>query len=284
VSYTVERTDDNVLSVRHVIRAGWQQAHLGLADVHFDSVYCRRKLLSKLLEQAREKESGIFVIGDWGDVMQVKGDPRARKSELRPEYLVDNYVDAVVDDSIEFLRPYKDNLLMIGEGNHETGVTGHHETNVVGRICKALDIPHFGYAGFIRWMFCWEKEGRRSGMMSLPMWFHHGGSASSDVTKGVMRAQREQGPVPDARIYVGGHMHRSWRVDDERVRLTQSGHTATERTLHICLPTLKDEFDLSGGYHIMKGRWPRVIGGTWLDFWYDRDAQGGVQFDARLAI
>jgi hypothetical protein len=284
MQYEIERTDDNVLSVRHIIHAGWTQEHLGLADIHFDSVHCKRNILTKLLQQAKERDAGIFIIGDLCDVMQVKGDPRSSKNELRPEYLVEDYLDAVVDDAIEYFAPYRHNMIMVSEGNHETGVSGHHETNVIGRICKALDITHLGYAGYVRWMFRYEKDGRKSGMSSIPMWFHHGSSGSGDATKGVMRAQREMGPVPDARIYVGGHIHRSWRVDDMRVRLTPAGKTTTERTLHVCLPTMKDEFNLRGGYHIVKGRWPRVIGGLWFKFWYDRAVPGFVQFDASLAL
>jgi hypothetical protein len=282
--YEIERTDDNVLSVRHIIQSGWSQEHLGLADIHFDSVHCKRNILTKLLNQAKEQEAGIFVIGDLCDVMQVKGDPRSSKNELRPEYLVEDYLDAVVDDAIEYFAPYRHNMIMVSEGNHETSVSGHHETNVIGRICKALDIQHLGYAGYVRFMFRYDKDGRKSGMSSIPMWFHHGSGGGGEVTKGVSRAQREMGPVPDARIYVGGHIHRSWRVDDMRVRLTPAGKTTTERTLHVCLPTMKDEFDLRGGYHVVKGRWPRVVGGYWFKFWQDHLAPGNVQFDANLAL
>jgi hypothetical protein len=198
--------------------------------------------------------------------------------------LVEDYLDAVVDDAIEYFAPYRHNMIMVSEGNHETSVSGHHETNVIGRICKALEIQHLGYAGYVRFMFRYDKDGRKSGMSSIPMWFHHGSGGGGEVTKGVSRAQRELGPVPDARIYVGGHIHRSWRVDDMRVRLTPAGKTTTERTLHVCLPTMKDEFDLRGGYHVVKGRWPRVVGGYWFRFWQDHNAPGNVQFDANLAL
>jgi hypothetical protein len=282
--YEIERTDDNVLSVRHIIHAGWSQDELGISDVHFDSVHCKRDILLKLLRQAQEREAGIFSVGDWGDVMQVKGDPRSSKNELRPEYLCEDYIDAVVDDSIEFLRPFKDNFLMMSEGNHETGALSHHETNIIGRICKALNIPHLGYAGYIRFMFRYEKDGRKSGMSSIPMWFHHGAGGGGEVNKGVARAQRERGPIPDARIYVSGHTHQAWAIPDARVRLTPGGKTTTERTLHVNLPTFKDEFNLRGGYHVVKGRWPRVIGGYWFRFWQDHNAPGNVQFDANLAL
>lgn len=69
-----------------------------------------------------------------------------------------------------------------------------------------------------------------------------------------------------------------------RKLLTQTGKVRTERTLHLCIPTLKDEFNLFGGYHVEKGRWPRVIGGYWLKFWYSPDTDTKVEFDAHLAI
>jgi hypothetical protein len=284
MNFSIERQHPSVLAVRHAISAGWQQEHLLLADVHYDSTHCNRILLKKLLDQAKDKGAGIFICGDWNDAMQGRDDRRASKDDLRGEYKVGHYLDAVVDDSTAFLEPYRDNLLGIGDGNHETSILRHHETNVLGRICHALKVPYMGYAGFVRWMFAYEKDGKRSGMSSLPMWFHHGAGGGGEVTKGTARAQREMGPVPDARIYIGGHIHRSWRIDDARIKLTQAGKVTTERTLHLCIPTLKDEFDLRGGYHVEKGRWPRVIGGYWLRFWHDNMNDARVEFDASLAL
>jgi hypothetical protein len=284
MEYTVKRTDDSVLTIQHAIRAGWEHTDLLLADVHFDSAHCNRKLLKRLLDEAKEKGAGIFICGDWNDVMQGRDDRRSDKDELRKEYKVGHYLDAICDDSVAFLEPYRDNILALGDGNHETSILRHHETNILGRVCHALNVPYMGYAGFLKYMFAYEQNGKKSGMSSIPLWFHHGAGGGGEVTKGAARAQREMGPVPDARIYIGGHIHRSWRIDDRRLKLTQAGKVRTERTLHLCIPTLKDEFNLFGGYHVEKGRWPRVIGGYWLKFWWSGDSDTNVEFDAHLAI
>ena len=102
------------------------------------------KLVDKLggldvaLDEAKEKDSGIFICGDWNDVMQGRDDHRSDKGELRKEYKVGHYLDAIVDDSVAFLEPYRENLLGIGDGNHETSILRHHETNILGRVCHAL--------------------------------------------------------------------------------------------------------------------------------------------------
>lgn len=284
MTYTIKRTDDSVLQIQHAIRAGWEHTDLFLADVHFDSPHCDRRLLKRLLDEAKEQGSGIFVCGDWHDIMQGRDDRRSAKDELRKEYKVGNYLDAIVDDSTAFLEPYRDNIIGLADGNHETSILRHHETNVLSRVCHALKVPYMGYAGFLHYQFFYDNGGKKSGCSSVPLWFHHGAGGGGEVTKGTSRAQREMGPVPDARIYIGGHIHRSWRIDDRRVKLTQAGKVTTERTLHLCIPTLKDEFDLRGGYHVEKGRWPRVIGGYWLKFWCATGGTGRVDFDAHLAI
>ncbi len=281
MEYTTKRTDTSVLEIRHAISAGWSHEDLFLADVHFDSIHCNRVLLRRLLDEAKAKGSGIFVCGDWGDVMQGREDRRSSKDDLRQEYKTGHYIDAVVDDSIAFLEPYAENILALGDGNHDTSILRHHETNIISRICHALKAPYMGYAGFLRYMFSYQKDGRKSGCSSIPLWFHHGAGGGGEVTKGTSRAQREMGPVPDARIYVGGHIHRSWRIDDRRIKLTKTGRVTTERTLHLSIPTMKDEFDLFSGYHVEKGRWPRVLGGYWIKFW---NRANEIEFDAHLAI
>jgi hypothetical protein len=283
--WITEQTDANVLSVRYSINAGWQQDNLLISDVHFDSPHCRKDILRRLLNQAKERNAGIGIIGDWFDVMQGRDDRRSAKSDLAKQYKVSNYFDAVVEDSAAFLEPYKENILFASEGNHETAITKHHETNLLKRLCEELDVPHMGYSGFIRWMFHTENEqGQRSNKSSVPMYFHHGWGGGGEVNKGVARAQRERGPIPDAQIYVGGHTHTAYAIPDMRVRLSPSGRIANEMTLHINLPTLKDEYNMREGFHVEKGRWPRVLGGYWLRFWYSADSVTRVKFGAELAV
>lgn len=120
VAHAAERTNENVITVRHEgILSEWSQSYLLLADVHFDNPHCRRDILMRLLNQARARNAGILVFGDWFCAMQGRWDPRANKESLRPEHRTGNYLDALVDSSLELLEPYADLIVMMGDGNHE---------------------------------------------------------------------------------------------------------------------------------------------------------------------
>ena len=286
MNYIVERTGTSVLSVRHNIAAGWEQSHLLLADVHFDSPHCRRDLLRKLLDQAQDRGAGICIIGDWFDAMQSRADKRSNKSDLMPRHKTGHYLDELVDETVEYLTPYRNNLLFISKGNHETAITKYLETDLLARVCRGLDCNHMGYAGFVRWMFAYITDaGGRSCKSSVTMWFDHGRGGAAPVTKGVMRAERESAYV-DADVFVGGHVHKSWAVHTRAVRLSQGGKVKTVERLHLCIPTLKDEFDLDAGegFHIERGGRPEILGGYWLRFWYDAQADTRVAFDAHRAF
>ena len=62
-----------------------------IADTHFDSIKCDRKLLKKHLDQAKEKNAKIFIFGDWFDCMGGKWDKRSTKADIRPEYNTQTY-------------------------------------------------------------------------------------------------------------------------------------------------------------------------------------------------
>lgn len=115
------------------------------------------------------------------------------------------------------------------------------------------------------------------------MFFHHGSGGGGEVTKGVMRAQRQSAWVGDADIFVGGHVHEAWSVWSERLRLSSAGCVYRDSVLHLSLPTLKDEFTLEGGFHVEKGRAPRPQGAYWLEFRHDHSEHGRVDFDVARA-
>ena len=64
MAYTIEQTSRDVVTLRHNgVGADWRQRYLLLADVHFDSPYCNRRLLRSLLQEAQETGAGVFVLG-----------------------------------------------------------------------------------------------------------------------------------------------------------------------------------------------------------------------------
>jgi len=283
VNFTVERTGVSVLSVRHSIYSGWEQSHLLLSDVHFDSPLCRRDLLKKLLNEAQDRGAGICIVGDWFDAMQSRSDRRSGKSELMTQHKVGHYLDALVDETVEYLAPYRDNLLFISKGNHETAITKYLETDLLARVCRGLDCNHMGYAGFVRWMFSQDTStGGKSSKSSVTMWFDHGHGGAAPVTKGTMRAERESAYVV-ADIYIGGHTHKTWDLPNRVVSLSAAGKIHTPKRLHLMLGTLKDEFnnlETPEGFHIERGGRPEVLGGWWLNFKWDLLEASRVSYKA----
>ena len=110
------------------------------SDWHKDSIYCEDKMLDRDLKSVVEKNGWIIVDGDIFDAMQAKKDPRGRREELRTEFQgVSNYSDVLVDYVYEFLKPYHNNILLLGKGNHENSFERHNETDLMSRLIGALN-------------------------------------------------------------------------------------------------------------------------------------------------
>lgn len=281
MGYTIEQTSRDVVTLRHIGTAsGWTQRYLLLADVHFDSPYCNRRLLKSLLEQAKEQGAGVFCFGDWFDAMQSRADRRSDKSELMPAYKAGDYVNRLVDDSADFLAPYANNIVFLADGNHEKGLRKHLEVDILLLLAGRLGVAKMGYSGFVRFLF---QRSDKGGKTSRVMYFHHGAGGGGEVTQGIMRAQRQAAWVGDADIFVAGHIHSQWSTWVERLRLSNAGVVYRDSVLHLSLPTLKDEFSMDGGFHVERGRSPRPQGAYWLDFRHKLPEHGRIEFDVMRA-
>jgi len=277
-----ERTGPNVLTLRHpVVEAGWSQRYLLIADVHFDNPLCDRRLLTRHLDEAKRDGAGVMCFGDWFDVMGGRSDPRRSKTGTANQHNVDSYLDAVVDESAEFLSPYQGQLLMMADGNHETAIRKNVEVDLLEHLTRALQVQHMGYCGWVRVLF--ERKGTRGHRTQRRIWYHHGAGGGGEVTKGVIGTARRAVYLPDADVVVTGHIHEAWQLELMRYRLSDGGVERKDSQLHIQLPTYKDESMVGGGYHIEKGRPPKPLGGWWLEFHHDSARPGEVGLSVQRA-
>lgn len=276
----VERTTRNCLTIRcSGVREGWSQRFLLTADVHYDNPLCRRNLLHKHLREAQQAGALWLNFGDLYCAMQGKYDKRADKSKLRREHQVDDYLDALVNTTAADLLPYQDIITVLSDGNHETSIRRHHETDLLERLCFALTSPehkvhHMGYSGWVRFMF--QKPKGRGGRTQRKLYFHHGRGGSAVVTKGVIDTNRRSAYLRGADIVVSGHIHEEWAMNTPQYGITDAGRECTWDLWHIQLATYKDEFTPEGGYHTEQGRAPKPIGGRWIEFRYSTDKLGHV--------
>jgi hypothetical protein len=223
---------------------------------------------------AKERGAGVMGFGDIFCAMQGKYDNRADKRDLRPEHQNGNYFDNLVDTATDWWRPYADIIIALTDGNHETEIRKRHETDLLERLAVNLGVAHMGYSGFVRFMFEHASGGHRT---TRRLYWHHGAGGGGPVTKGVIQTNRRAASV-DADIFVSGHIHESWIVENVMVSMTDSGRIVHKPQVHCQTATYKQEYVLEGGYHTEKGRPPKPLGGWWLVFHYDSDKPGSVGF------
>jgi predicted phosphodiesterase len=229
-------------------------------------------MLTRHLDQAKERQAGVIVVGDWFDAMGGKNDKRSHKSGIRLDDAKDNYFDTLIEHSADYLTPYIDNLIILTDGNHETAILKHQETDLLHRLTKQLNVLHGGYSGFVRFMFTGAKGNRTT----RRLYYHHGSGGGGPVTKGVIQANRRAASV-DADIFVSGHIHEAWVVENMMVKCTDAGRIYLATQTHVQLPTYKQEYGASG-YHIEKGRPAKPLGGYWLTFHYDNTQTGNIGY------
>lgn len=258
--------------------ADWEWWCLLSADRHWDNPHSDLELQRFHLQQAKERRAACLDFGDLLDLMGGKSDKRSHKEGIRAEHVRDNYFDAVIQDAAEWFAPYGQNIAILGQGNHETAITKHHEINPTERLVTLLNVKgnrvqYGGYGGFVAFTFQREREAASRSMRILLRW-EHGSGGGGAITKGMIQSSRRAMVYADADIVVSGHVHEEFKTPFMRATVDRNFAVVQSRQTHIQLPTYKNEWeDGHGGYHIEKGRGPRPIGATWLRFYFSRKDQ-----------
>lgn len=247
-----------------------EQQFLLISDVHFDSKKCNRTALKATMDEAVERGAGILIFGDWLDVMGAKYDPRSGKGDIRPEYQRSNYFEAVIDDSVEFLKGYAANLLFICQGNHELAVRKRHEIDLLSVMAYKLR-AEAGWSGLIGGYEGWIqfRANRSATSKTKVARYNHGTGGNAPVTRGVIQTNRRQVGV-DADIFITGHIHTQWSMPIPRIVLNPHGIEELREVLHLQLGTYKESHTDRNGWEAMKGFHAPNIGGYFIKFGFGR--------------
>lgn len=256
----------NVHVLRTGIDAGDELWTLWLSDLHWDNPKCDRDLLKKHLDEALEWEAPIFVIGDLFCAMQGKFDRRSSKADIRPEHMGINYFDRLVDTACEYFEPYKENLCLLGYGNHETAVKFKLETDILDSLARRLRgvggiTRTGGYGGFVRIQ---NQAGNTRTRESLRIYYHHGYGGGGRASKGMNQFQHY---IQDARAdcFVAGHVHHSGHYRHVQSVLTDSNKLLDREVDFVRLGTYKDDWGGGkSGWAVEKNLGPRPKGGWWM--------------------
>lgn len=256
-----QKNDALIIRIEYRLVKDWEQWVLLTSDEHFDSRKCDRKLLKRHYDQAVERNALILNFGDFFDCMGGKYDPRTHKGDVRPEYQVADYFNALIEDAAGFLTPYKQNIGMMVQGNHEMSVLKRHEFDLLRDLRYKLD-NSFWYRKYTGWLMFRFRSGGGNGVCKR-MWYTHGSGGNAPVTKGTIQSARRQDYI-DADYIVAGHIHTHYLMPRPRVRVNDRGRQVKYKQMHIQLGTYKDSFD--SGWESFKGFPPAHLGGVWIRF------------------
>lgn len=272
----VERISKNIARINLVGK------HIQLAllsDLHWDNPKCDRNLLKKHLDYCLEHDIKVMLNGDTFCLMQGKFDPRRSKKDIRPEHNKVNYLDAVIEDAVEWFSPYASILTVIGYGNHETGIIKNVETDPLQRFVDLLNykcnsnVITGGYGGWLVLNINETKKSTRK--TSVKIKYFHGSGGGGIVTKGALNLTRMLEMAEGFDVFCMGHIHENSSRNDVREELiTTAGNFEIRlKQIHLAITgTYKEEYsDGYMGWHVERGAPPKPIGGRILNIYVNRE-------------
>ncbi len=280
-TYAIKKLNKFVCEVRVTLKKGEKDFDIFIApDHHWDNPKCDRKLLKKHLDEAMEKEAIIILPGDTFCLMQGKWDPRRSKKDIRPEHNVHNYLDAVINDAIEWYKPYSKNMIL-GNGNHETAILKNLETDVLERFAGGLgnNVPVMGYQGWV--IFKLMQPNGINVKTTIKLYFHHGYGGGGAVTRGQISMSRHMMAVEGADIITQGHIHEKSNTEVMMHYMDDNTNSMSAKIRSVLLvqsSTYKQEYT-EGGFHIEKGRPAKPLGGNFVRVSTYYDSTGNIKLN-----
>ena len=256
-----------------------------LSDVHWDNPKCDRKMLKAHLEYCKENQIPIFINGDFFCLMQGKYDPRRNKKDILPEHNKANYIDAVIEDAVEYWSPYAHLLTVIGYGNHETAIIKNLETDPLQRFVDLLNytnktnVQTGGYGGWLVLRYYYYE----STILSKNLKYHHGLGLGGIVTRGAINLTRALEMYENMDVFVMGHIHENSCRNDVRDSIHYNTgkriYEIEQKQIHLAITgTYKEEYqDGAFGWHVERGAPVKPVGGRILMLHGTRDRIDGKQ-------
>lgn len=246
-----------------------------LSDIHWDNPKCDRKQLKSHLDYCLKHNIPIFINGDFFCLMQGKYDPRRSKKDILPEHNKANYIDAVIEDAVDWWSPYAHLLTVIGYGNHETAIVKNLETDPLQRFVDLLNYTNKsnvftgGYGGWIslKYNFATTNTSIRKNIK-----YFHGSGGGGIVTKGAINLTRALEMYEGMDVFLLGHIHENWCRNDVRDALIYNPgkreYQLNQKQIHMSITgAYKEEYgDGAFGWHIERGAPVKITGGRILNF------------------
>lgn len=258
----------------HVLELSKEETQVALlSDVHWDNPKCDRQKLKDHLNYCLKNNTPIQINGDLFCLMQGKYDPRRNKKDILPEHNTANYIDAVIEDAVEWWSPYAHLLTVIGYGNHETAIIKNLETDPLQRFIDLLNYTNKsnvqvgGYGGWIILKYFMSSRT----VMSKNLKYFHGSGGGGIVTKGAINLTRALEMYENMDIFIMGHIHENSSRNDVRdsvhFNMGKKVFEVEHKQIHLAITgSYKEEYqDGAFGWHVERGAPVKPTGGRILN-------------------
>jgi hypothetical protein len=164
-------------------------------------------------------------------------DRRFQATEIDERYLViDNPVDAQIDDYVELVRPISDRIISMMDGNHHLEMlkrTGTHPTRRIGYALwgKTAEERVHSWAGFLITKF--KYGGKDSRVRTLKWYLSHGAAAGGRTLGGPKTALANVAKGRVADIYVFNHSHGLWADDNLKLDVNSNLKVTSRKEIII---------------------------------------------------
>lgn len=214
------------------------QTKLGLfSDIHFDSPDCDKETLKAHLDYCLADKRYILINGDLFDAILLKDQKRAVPHLVER---ADNQLNVKLEETAHFLTPYKDQILFMGRGNHESSCLKFNGIDLLQMLTTMLNagnkhqIQYGNYTNFIR--ISWTKGAKA--VAKYDIFAHHGmGSSSASVTKGIIDFNRIAKGVNVDLIWTGHRHNALIDASDPIMYVDQNGNVILKNRQCIQTPS-----------------------------------------------
>lgn len=190
------------------LKAG-RPTKIGLfSDLHLDNPNFDKPTFEEHANYCLKDGRYMLFDGDIFDAIIRTDKKRAVNSLLESG---DNQLNMKLDKAYELLKPYQEQILFMGRGNHEESILKYSGIDVLDLLAKMLNsgkkhqIVVGNYANFIR--FSWLNSSNKT-KLKYDIYAHHGAGGSAPQSKGMLDfAALEKGANVDL-IWMG-HKHNS---------------------------------------------------------------------------
>lgn len=218
---------------------------LGLfSDIHFDSPDCDKSTLKKHLEFCLRDGRYILIGGDLFDSILLRDSKRSANHLMEKN---DNQINIKINDVVDFLSPYKNNILFIGRGNHEESILKYSGVDILELVTQLLNsgnkhqIQYGNYINFLRFNFL---DNRYKSVLHYDIFQHHGMGGNSPVTAGMIDFNRLSTSVIANLTWIG-HKHRAIQNNSQPIMfIDRNGEVKLKNRQYIQTPSYQKNHDI----------------------------------------